>query len=114
MADTGGIIATVVAAVMGGGGIGAVISAWRARKVVPAERDSIIVTGAESAVESLQKALEQSDKRVAALEQENATLRATVEQLRRDVEAAQASVRDLTTSLATTKAELDRLLDTKH
>lgn len=50
-----GVAGWVIAVVtmLSGGGAGYWISAWQARKKVPAEVDSIIVMGAESAVTSL-------------------------------------------------------------
>ncbi|WLW38576.1 hypothetical protein [Streptomyces phage Verabelle] len=49
--------------VMSGGFIGAIGTIWSARKKVPAERDSIIVSGAETAVLALEKTLEAETRR---------------------------------------------------
>lgn len=114
MADSGGIAAALVVALLGGGFIGAVVSAWRARKVVPAERDTIIATGAESAVQSLQRALEVSDRRVDELETENTelresmkTLQAELNEVRQQLVTALRGANDAQQKLAALQARYD-------
>lgn len=92
--------------ILGGGGIGALIPLFRFR----ADRDSAVATGAEIAVQSLTIALQRSDTRVTHLEDENAKLRATIAELRSDVDTAQVAVRNLTRDLAETRLKLDMML----
>lgn len=49
--------------VMSGGFIAAAVSVYTARKKVPAERDSLIVAGAETAVVSLERTLNAETRR---------------------------------------------------
>lgn len=51
------VVATLLTVLLGGGFVGSVVTLWTARKKVPAERDSIIVSGAETAVLALERAL---------------------------------------------------------
>lgn len=104
--DSSTLVIGLVGLILGGGGIGALIPILRFR----ADRDSTIATGAETAVQSLTTALQRSDARVTHLEAENASLRATISQLRVDVDTAQMSVRAITRDLAETRQKLDDIL----
>lgn len=89
----------VITGVLGGGlvqGIATLISSRSTAKKLaterksidaklPAEVDSVIVTGAEQAVLSMSKALEAADRRIAELERREKAAERTIEQLRRDV-----------------------------
>lgn len=105
--ESSDIVMGVVALLLGGGGVGALVPLFRAR----ADNDSTIAVGSEAAVQSLTTALDRSDRRVAQLEAENAKLRAEIADLRSDVVSAQANVNTLTLDLAETKAKLDKLLN---
>jgi len=58
----------IALAVLGSGGFAAILTFVIARRKAPAEVDSIIVTGAESAVLSLQKAVEAATLRATTAE----------------------------------------------
>ena len=57
------LLATLASGVLGGGVFGAGVSLWTAKRKVPAEVDSIIVTGAETAVVALQGTLSAETRR---------------------------------------------------
>ncbi len=85
--------------VMGGGFLGALGALWTAKKKVPAERDSIIVTGAETAVLSLERTLAAETKRadraeavVAKKDEALARKDARIEALERKLDALQAAL----------------------
>lgn len=73
---------TVVTATLGTGGL---VAWWRAKKTVPAERDNIIVTGAETAVQSLERSLQAETARADRLEKENSDLRRSLDDLEREL-----------------------------
>lgn len=98
--DTNDVVTVVVTTLLGGGigtGVGAL---WSGRAVarkttseakaldarVPAEVDSVVVQGAESAVLVMQKALESAQSRIVILEQERDRDRARIAELERKVE----------------------------
>lgn len=67
--------------ILGGGLITALNSVWQAKKKVPAERDAIAVTGAETAVMSISRALDAAEARAVRAEAEANELRARVQAL---------------------------------
>lgn len=103
---TGDLIIALVGVILGGSGIGAIIPLLRLR----VDKDSVVATGSEVAVKSLTNALERSDRRVTHLESENETLRATIAQLRLDLELAKADVRNLAFDLANTKQTMQKII----
>ncbi|WP_405057042.1 hypothetical protein OG474_30440 [Kribbella sp. NBC_01505] len=64
------LLAAIGSGVVGGGVITGLVNAWVARKRVPAETDSIIVTGAEKAVVALQAVLQAETARADRAEAE--------------------------------------------
>lgn len=57
------LASAVIAALLSGGLLGAAVSVYTARRKVPAEVDSLIVTGAETAVSTLEKTLVAESRR---------------------------------------------------
>lgn len=104
------VVVALVAAILGGGGVGAFLPVFRYKT----DKGNIIAVGAEAAVASLTAALARSDTRVSHLEAENQMLMITIEELRIKVEAAQESVKILTKDLSVTKTQLDAILNDKE
>ena len=100
------VVIAIMGIILGGGGVGALIPIFKVR----AERESVIIEGAESAVQSLTLALQRSDLRVEKLEKENDKLRVTVEEMRTHLDAAQTTMQILTNDLTETKTKLERLM----
>ncbi len=93
------LLTGVATGVMGGGFLGALTTVWTARKKVPVERDSIIVTGAETAVLSLERTLAAETKRadraeavVLAKDEALARKDARIEALERKLDALQQAL----------------------
>lgn len=103
------LVVALVAAVLSGGGVGALIPVFRYK----ADKGNVIAVGAESAVASLTAALAQSDHRVAQCEAENVQLRIALEDLKIKLEAAEVTVRQVSRDLASTKLTLDEILKGK-
>jgi septal ring factor EnvC (AmiA/AmiB activator) len=57
------VVSTLAPLLLSGGLVAAVVAAYRAKRTVPAERDSIVVTGAETAVLTLERTLQAETKR---------------------------------------------------
>jgi hypothetical protein len=57
------LLTVAITALLSGGLVTALVSIYTARKKVPAERDSIAVSGAETAVMSLERSLEAETRR---------------------------------------------------
>lgn len=87
---------------------GAVAAMWRARRTVPAERNNLIVTGAETAVKSLEKSLAAESARATRLEHENNELRQAIEALKSEVADVR---RQLATALRATSDTQQRISD---
>lgn len=104
-------IVAIVGILLGAGGVGSLIPLFRLRQ----DKESSMVVGSETAVNSLTIALRQSDVRVTILEEENKNLMVLIEQLRADVDEGKRAVKELTQTLNDTKAKLNfALSETKH
>lgn len=71
-------VALIVTALLSGGGgasVGAIATAWRSRKIVPAERDNLIVGSAQTAVLSMKDSLTEEARRADRAEAECDRLR---------------------------------------
>jgi len=72
------LVIAMVAAILGGGGVGALLPVFRYR----ADKGNVIAVGAEAAVASLTAALVRSDQRVSNLEAENKMQLITIEEMK--------------------------------
>jgi len=86
------ILTTAVAGFAGGGALTGAVAVYAARKKVPAERDSIIVNGAETAVVALQAVLQaetaradRAEARCAALELKLDAIQAALDEARTEL-----------------------------
>lgn len=85
----------VVTGLLGAGGgsiVGASVSAWQTRKKVPAEVDSIIVSGAETAVQTLIDTLAAETTRADRAEAMVRERDAKIEVLEKKIDALQAAL----------------------
>lgn len=101
------ILAAVVTAVLSGGIFAGVASLYNARKKAPAERDSVIVRGAEKAVLTLQATLAAETKRA-----DRAEAALVAEQVR--ITEKDARIAALETKLDALQAALDAARDELH
>lgn len=90
------LLALIIPGILSGGAVGAAVSVYTAKKKVPAERDSLIVTGAETAVTTLERTLaaetrraDRAEAKVASLEEVLARKDARIEALERRLDALQ-------------------------
>lgn len=97
------LVVAVVTGLLGGGLITAFTGIYTARKKAPVERDSIIVTGAETAVLALEKTLAAETRRADRAEGEAA-------RYRDQVRAMEDKLNALQDALDATRAELTALL----
>lgn len=86
------VISILMPALLGGGLITALATLYKTRRTVPVERDSIIVTGAQGAVLSLETALRHETARADRAERESERLRAEKEHLLAKIEEMQAKI----------------------
>lgn len=106
------ILTLIVPGLIGGGLIGALVSVYTARHKVPAEVDSLIVTGAETAVTTLERTLAAETRRADRAEAHSAELEAAL--LRKDerIERLEARLDALQGALDDARDELHRILTT--
>lgn len=104
---TTSILIAIVTGVMGGGLITAGVSLYRAKKTATAERDNIIVTGAETAVLALQKTLTAETARADRAEKKN-------EELREEMRQKEQRIAQLENKLDTIQSALDEARDELH
>lgn len=57
------VLVPAVVAILSGGFVGACVAVYRAKQTVPAERDNLVVSGAETAVLSLERSLAAETRR---------------------------------------------------
>lgn len=84
---------------LGGGLITALVTLYRAKKTVPVERDSIIVTGAQGAVLALEKSLQAETARADRCSAEVEELRKDLADLERKLNNAQGTILALQATL---------------
>lgn len=96
------LLIAAVSAVLSGGLVGAFVTLWTARQKVPAEVDSIAVSGAETAVLALERTLAAETKRAD---------RAEAQVLKQDerIETLEKKLDDLQYALNGARAELQSL-----
>lgn len=80
---------------LGGGLITALVTLYRARRHVPVERDSIIVTGAQGAVLALEKSLQAETARADRAEKEAERLRSEKEHLLEQIDTLKKTLDDV-------------------
>lgn len=101
------VLLALAGGVASGGLIGAGATAYTAKKKVPAEVDSIIVTGAETAVQSLQASLAAETARAERAE-------AQVRERDARIDALEAKIDVLYTALDAVRDELIALKSSTH
>lgn len=108
------VFMAIATGVMSGGFIGALVSIYTARRKVPAERDSIIVSGAETAVLSLERTLAAETRR--ADRAESVIVDCNEALARRDarIEALESRLDGLQKLLDEARAELHAILTTSE
>ena len=97
------VVVALVAAILGGGGVGALLPVFRFR----ADKGNVVAVGAEAAVASLTAALARSDSRLERVEAENVICQATNEELKIKIET-------LTRDFTLLKSRLNQLLEEKQ
>jgi chromosome segregation ATPase len=97
---------TLASAVMSGGLVFAGTALYKARKTAPAERDNIIVQGAETAVIALERSLAAETRRADRAEKQVADRDAQLERLQERLEAMQVALDEV-------RRELHDLLNKK-
>lgn len=103
------LLTAAVSGVMGGGFIGAGVAVYTARKKVPAEVDSIIVSGAETAVVSLERTLAAETRRADRAEATVAARDARIAALEARTEALESRLDTIQRALDDARAELHRI-----
>lgn len=111
---TPALINTVAPALLTGGLVAALVSLYTAKKKVPAERDSIVVSGAETAVMTLERTLSAETRRADRAEQEVKRLHS--ELVRKDdrILALESRLDQLQDALDQARAELHSILSPKE
>lgn len=99
-------LTAVVAGVMSGGLFTSGVAVYKARKTAPAERDSLIVQGAETAVMTLERSLAAETKRADRAERQVAERDKQLERLQLRLESMQETLDEV-------RRELHDLLTTK-
>lgn len=107
--DTTTFVSGIATALLGGGGTAALVSVYSARKKVPAERDSIVVTGAETAVLTLEKTLAAETRRADRAEAQLVERTAEVERKDRQLAMKDSQIARKDERIANLEARLDRL-----
>jgi predicted RNase H-like nuclease (RuvC/YqgF family) len=100
--------------ILGGGFIGALVALYTARKKVPVERDNLIVSGAETAVLSLERTLAAETRRADRAEAKVATLEDALARKDRRIEALEKRLDDFQAALDLARAELHAIRTAPH
>jgi len=99
-------MAVVAGSVLGGGLITAMREVWTARKTVPAERDSVVATGAETAVSSLMVSLKAETARANRAEAERDHLLERVGELESQLKIAQGALDEANRQMSEIRKEI--------
>lgn len=102
----GDAIHVLISTIASGGLVGALVSWYAAKKKVPVERDSIIVTGATSAVTALQAVVEAESKRADRAEARVAELEAQLHRKDERIEALEFRLDIMQAALDEAREEL--------
>lgn len=106
------LLPIIISGVLGGGIFGAVATLYRAKKVVPAERDSFVVGGAETAVLSLEKSLAAETRRADRAEAAEARAQEIIAAKDRRIEALERRIDDMQAMLDSLRVELHNIKTT--
>lgn len=104
------IATLIITGILSGGFIGALVSVYTAKKKVPAERDSLIVTGAETAVSTLEKTLAAETRRANRAEEANGELHAALARRDERIERLETRLDDMQRALDDARDELHRII----
>lgn len=104
------LLTLIISGILSGGIIGAGVSVYTARRKVPAERDSLIVTGAETAVSTLERTLAAETRRAERAEKRVGELEEALTRKDARIEALEARLDDLQQALNEAREELHRIL----
>lgn len=104
------LVTLLASTALGGGGLAAITSLYVARKKVPAERDSIAVGGAETAVLALERSLAAETKRADRAEAENIRLQSEIARRDARIAALERKLDEAQESLNSVRAELHELV----
>lgn len=103
------ILVALASMVLSGGGVGAAVSLWSAKKKVPVERDSIAVGGAETAVLALERSLMAETRRADRAEAEVVRLQGVVSDRDQRIHALEGRLDIVQQSLDAVRDELHQL-----
>lgn len=108
------IIVPLLSVVLGGGFVTACVALYTARRKVPVERDNLIVSGAETAVLSLERTLAAETRRADRAEAKVASLEEALARKDRRIEALEKRLDDFQTALDMAREELHAIRTAPH
>lgn len=108
------LISLIVSGVLGGGLIGALVTVYTAKKKVPAERDSIVVSGAETAVLALERSLAAENRRAERAEAALKDRKAELDRKDERIAALELRLDQLQAALDAARDELHSILTQKE
>ena len=108
------VIVALLTTLLGGGFLGALVALYTARKKVPVERDNIIVSGAETAVSTLERAVAQEARRADRAEAKVLDLEKALARKDARIEALERRLDDFQSALDAARAELHAIRTATH
>lgn len=111
---TSPILIGVLTTLLGGGFITALVALYTAKRKVPIERDNLIVSGAETAVLSLERTLAAETRRADRAEAKVASLEDALARKDARIEALEARLDEFQSHLDLARAELHAIRTATH
>ena len=100
----------LIPVILGGGLIGAYVTYYTARQKVPREADSLIVSGAETAVSTLERSLAAETRRADRAEARAASLEEAIERKDARINALEARLDTMQAMLDDARSELHAII----
>lgn len=104
------LVRLLVPVILGGGLLGAYVSYYTARQKVPRQADSLIVSGAETAVATLERSLAAETRRADRAERLAASLEEAIERKDARINALEARLDTMQAMLDDARSELHAII----
>jgi len=103
------VLTAIITGILSGGLFTAAATLYKARKTVPAERDNLVVTGAETAVLSLERSLAAETRRAERAEAAVVMRDEVIAEKERRIAALERRIDEVQAKLDSVRAELHQI-----